>query len=51
MCNDVLNVLFNRIVVSPACFAAPLLFSNNDLNQTLEEMVAQFKEWYPDMLS
>eukprot|EP00984_Skeletonema_dohrnii_P027355 scaffold16874_cov123-Skeletonema_dohrnii-CCMP3373.AAC.7 len=24
---------------------------NNDLNQTLEEMVAQFKEWYPDMLS
>jgi acyl carrier protein phosphodiesterase len=27
-----------------------LLFSNNDLNKTLEEMVAKFKEWYPDML-
>eukprot|EP00986_Skeletonema_menzelii_P002911 scaffold844_cov142-Skeletonema_menzelii.AAC.2 len=24
---------------------------NNDLNKTLDEMVAKFKEWYPDMLN
>jgi acyl carrier protein phosphodiesterase len=27
-----------------------LSLSNNDLNKTMEEMVAKFKEWYPDML-
>ena len=42
-----LNMHFRHFVIS---FALPLL-SNNDLNATLDEMVAKFKEWYPDMLS
>jgi hypothetical protein len=32
-------------------FVSPLPISNNDLNQTLDEMVAKFKDWYPDMLN
>ena len=32
-------------------FASHLLLSNNDLDKTLDEMVAKFKEWYPDMLA
>jgi len=50
------DVILNMYVVFPTIcnlirFVSLLLLSNNDLNETLDEMVAKFKEWYPDMLS
>ena len=48
-CNNVLCLTAFIILCANLFFLCPI--SNNDLNQTLDEMVTQFKEWYPDMLN
>ena len=46
-----MNMHLSHFLISSALCLFYWLCSNNDLDKTLDEMVAKFKEWYPDMLS